>query len=138
MEFHSACRGLGIAVSAGLLSAAVTRSGGFSRVRTLPGQQRRYRYSIRRARTPSARRVTAAAAGDTVEISGTCKANVTVTQDITLDGKGKGATLDGRGQGPGYSKSRGVPRRSASSSCAAVGRTRQAAASSSQAATPPP
>jgi hypothetical protein len=40
-----------------------------------------------------------ATVGDTIEISGACAANVTVTQDITLQGKGKRATLDGKAKG---------------------------------------
>jgi hypothetical protein len=45
------------------------------------------------------RAIAAATAGDTIEVSGTCAANVTVAQDITLQGKGKRATLDGRAKG---------------------------------------
>ena len=44
--------------------------------------------------------IAAAGAGDTLQVSGSCAANVTVTKDITLAGQGKNATLDGRGKGP--------------------------------------
>ena len=43
--------------------------------------------------------ISAAAAGNTIMVSGTCVAHVTVNRDITLQGKGKQPTLDGAGQG---------------------------------------
>src|SRR6266508_4270775 len=45
-----------------------------------------------------ARAIAAAAAGDTIDVSGTCAANVSVNRDITLRGKGKQPTLDGGGK----------------------------------------
>ena len=43
--------------------------------------------------------IAAAGAGDTIEVSGTCAANVTVSKDVTLVGKGKRAALDGKANG---------------------------------------
>src|SRR4051794_24180129 len=43
--------------------------------------------------------ITSAAAGDTVNVWGTCVGNFTLAKDITLQGKGSGATLDGNQTG---------------------------------------
>ena len=43
--------------------------------------------------------LTAAAAGDTVNVWGTCVGNFALAKDVTLQGKGKGATLDGNQTG---------------------------------------
>ena len=49
--------------------------------------------------SPVTSAITAAAAGDTINIYGTCYGNFTVSKDLTLRGQGKNATLDGNKQG---------------------------------------
>jgi hypothetical protein len=99
MKLHRTCRRLGLAaVGAGLLTVAVTAPAAsaapascqVSNVGT--GAQYGGANAVSRA-------IATAAAGDTIEVSGTCAANVTVTNDITLVGKGKRATLDGNAKG---------------------------------------
>ena len=73
------CSGLGVAaVSAGLLTAAITAPGGVCRSGVLSGHQRRHRYSsVRRRERQSSRAIAAAADGDTIEVlERTCAANV--------------------------------------------------------------
>ena len=99
MELHrTRCR-LGVAaVSAGLLTAAITAPAASAAPASCQvtnvgtGTQYVGANAVSRA-------IAAAAAGDTIEVSGTCAANVTVTQDITLVGEGKRATLDGNRKG---------------------------------------
>jgi hypothetical protein len=99
MEFHNTRRRLGIAaVSAGLLTAAVTAPA--ASAASAPCQVRNADTGAQYGgATAVGKAIAAAATGDTVEISGTCAANVTVTQDITLVGEGKRATLDGKAKG---------------------------------------
>jgi hypothetical protein len=49
--------------------------------------------------TPLTTAITAANAGDTINVYGTCVGNFALAKDITLQGKGKNATLDGNQQG---------------------------------------
>lgn len=99
MKLHSTRRRLGVAaVSAGLLTAAVTAPA--ATAASAPCQVSNADTGAQYGGANAvSKAIAAAAAGDTVEISGTCAANVTVTQDITLLGKGKRATLDGNAKG---------------------------------------
>jgi hypothetical protein len=99
MELHRTRRRLGVAaVSVGLLTAAVTAPAASAAPASCQvtnvgtGAQYGGANAVSRA-------IATAAAGATVEVSGTCAANVTVTRDITLVGRGKRATLDGNAKG---------------------------------------
>jgi hypothetical protein len=99
MERLSSRRRLGVvAVSAGLLAAGVAVPAASAAVGgcqvTNAGTGARYGGA-----TAVGDAIAAAGAGDTLEVSGTCAANVAVTRDITLMGSGKQATLDGRANG---------------------------------------
>jgi hypothetical protein len=98
-KLHSTRRRLGIAaMSAGLVAAAVTAPAASAAAAPCKvssvGTGAQYG-----GVTAVAKAIATAHAGDTLEISGTCAANVTVTKDITLLGKGKRATLDGKANG---------------------------------------
>jgi len=96
MEPHSARRRLGVAVvSAGLLAAGVAAPA--ASAAAAPCQVSNVSSGAQYGgATAVSKAIATAAAGDTIEVSGTCAANVTVTKDITLLGKGKRATLDGK------------------------------------------
>jgi len=93
MELHRTRRRLGVAaVSAGLLTAAITAPA--ASAAPAPCQVTNVGTGTQYVGANAvSRAIAAAAAGDTIEVSGTCAANVTVTQDITLVGEGKRATL---------------------------------------------
>jgi hypothetical protein len=98
MELHRALGRVGVAVIAGLLIAAVTAPA--ASAAPAPCQVSNVDTGAQYGgATAVSKAVAEAAAGDTIEVSGTCAANVTVTQDITLVGKGKRATLDGKAKG---------------------------------------
>jgi hypothetical protein len=92
-------RWLGIAAtSAGLVAATVTAPAASAEAApcqvTIVGTGAQYGGA-----TALAKAIATADAGDTLQVSGTCAANVTVTKDITVLGKGKRATLDGKSKG---------------------------------------
>lgn len=95
MKLHRIRRRLGVAIGTVLLIAAVTAPAASAAPPTCQVNNvdtgAHYGGAIAVSKA-----IAAAGAGETIEVSGTCAANVTVTQDITLQGKGKRATLDGK------------------------------------------
>ena len=99
MKLHSTRRRLGVAaMSAGLVAAAITApaASGAAAPCQVSNAATGAQYG---GATAVAKAIATAGAGDTLQVSGTCAANVTVTEDVTLLGKGKRATLDGKSKG---------------------------------------
>jgi hypothetical protein len=96
MELHPRPRVLGAAVlGAGLLAAGLMAPTASAAPSTCQAKNLRTGTGYQSL----ARAISAAGAGDTIEVSGTCVGSFTTTRDIALQGKGKQATLDGNGKG---------------------------------------